>query len=459
MSQQNLLGTQPLTGLIWKFAIPGIISTLINSLHNIVDQTFLGWGIGDMAIAATNIVFPIATITTALASLLGLGGAAVFSLSMGRKNEEGAKKCLGNAIMLMAILGVGLSALAIIFLEPMLVMFGATDVMMPYAKPYAMVISLGIPFGIFSTGMSHFVRADGNPRFSSAIPLSGALFNIIFDPIFLFVFRMGIEGVALATILGQLLSTILALYYLIRRFKSVRLVKSDLGLDFSCAKSICSLGGAPCFNHIIMTVSQITLMNTLRHYGALSVYGSEIAIAGAGAVGKVAIVMLSVVIGISLGCQPILGYNYGNKRYGRVKETYLKTVRYGTIVAVIAFLCLQLFPHQILRIFGSDNPLFYEFSTKYIRIYLVMTFANALQPITSTFFTSIGKAKMGLLMAIIRQGLLLIPLILILPRFLGIDGALWAGAISDGAAAIVVVVLASREMKNLTKLQASQKEF
>lgn len=411
--RQTMLATAPVSKLIWTFAIPAILSQVVNSMHNIVDQTFLGWGIGDLAIAATNIAFPLSTLTTALAALIGMGGAAGFSLDLGKKQARSARKNWGNAIVLSVGLGCLLAVLAVAFLEPMLYLFGATEAMMIYAVPYARIISMGLPFAIFSMAMAHFIRADGSPKFSSGVLLSGAIFNMIFDPIFLFACSMGIQGVALATVLG----------------------------------------GAIFFNHVIMTAAQVILMNMLRTYGAQSVYGSEIAIAGSGAVGKVMIVFLSCVIGIALGCQPIFGFNYGSKRYDRVIEAYRKALRYGTTLAVIAFLCIQLFPRQILSIFGSEDPLFYEFSIHYIRIYLLMTFVNAFQPITSNFFTSIGKAKLGFWMALVRQGLLLIPLLLLLPLALGMDGVLWAGPISDGVAAVLVLVLGAREVRRLTVQQ------
>lgn len=413
--RQTMLATAPVSKLIWTFAIPAILSQVVNSMHNIVDQTFLGWGIGDLAIAATNIAFPLSTLTTALAALIGMGGAAGFSLDLGKKQARSARKNWGNAIVLSVGLGCLLAVLAVAFLEPMLYLFGATEAMMIYAVPYARIISMGLPFAIFSMAMAHFIRADGSPKFSSGVLLSGAIFNMIFDPIFLFACSMGIQGVALATVLGQGLSSCLALYYLVRRRHMVTLEREDFRLSAGTIKGIGALGGAIFFNHVIMTAAQVILMNMLRTYGAQSVYGSEIAIAGSGAVGKVMIVFLSCVIGIALGCQPIFGFNYGSKRYDRVIEAYRKALRYGTTLAVIAFLCIQLFPRQILSIFGSEDPLFYEFSIHYIRIYLLMTFVNAFQPITSNFFTSIGKAKLGFWMALVRQGLLLIPLLLLLP--------------------------------------------
>ncbi len=454
--QGNPLGTQPIKSMIWKFAIPGIISSLVNAAHNIVDQVFVGWGIGDLGIAATNIAFPLATMITALSALLGMGGASRFNLALGSGKEEEARKTLGTSLLLMAAIGVILGAGAILFLEPMLYGFGATDAIIPYAKPYALIISMGLPFGIFATGASYFIRSDGNPNFSSVVLLSGAIFNMIFDPIFLFVFDMGIKGIALATLLGQMLSASLAVYYMACKFKSVSLTWKDFAPSAKTIKAICTLGAAPCFTHVAATAVQIVQSNSLRYYGGLSSFGSEVPLAAAGAVSKVMIVLLSCVIGISLGCQPLYGYNYGSRRYDRVKETYKLAVRYGTTIAVIAFACIQIFPRQILGIFGSDDPMFYEFAVKYMRIFLFMTFANALQPVTSTFFTSIGKAHLGFWMALIRQVVLLIPLLLILPLSWGIDGIFWAGPLSDGVAAIIVIFFAVREVRKLTHLQ--QKE-
>ena len=386
LTPQHSLGTRPIKGMIWTFAIPGIISSLVNAIYNIVDQIFIGWGIGELGIAATTVTFPLATTITALAALLGMGGAARFNLSTGEGDLERARKILGNGLFLMVSFGSLIGILTILFLDPLLYAFGATEAIMPYAKPYGLIVSIGIPFGICATGASYFIRADGNPNYSSAVLLSGAIFNIVFDPIFLFVFDMGIAGIALATILGQMLSFVVALYYLLRKFKAVRLSKRDFIPSQMITKKILSLGVAPCFTHLAATAVHILKSNLFRYYGALSIYGSEIPLAAAGAVSKVMIVFMSCVTGIALGCQPIYSYNYGNKQYRRVKETYLLAVRYGSTISIVAFLCFQLFPRQILAIFGSSDPMFYEFAIQYFRIFLFMTFINALQPISSNFF-------------------------------------------------------------------------
>jgi putative MATE family efflux protein len=394
--------------------------------------------------------------TTAMAALFGTGGASKFNLFMGAERHEEARKTLGNSLLLLAASGALIGITGVVFLRPMLYAFGSTDAILPYAEPYALIISIGVPFGIFATGASYFIRADGSPNYSSAVLLSGAIFNIIFDPVFLFAFGLGVKGIALATTLAQILSSVLALYYFLRKFKGVTLQKKDFLPGLKTVQGICALGSATFFTHLSGTVVQIVKSNMLRHYGALSIYGSEISIAAAGAVVKVSTVLMSCVIGISLGCQPLLGYNYGAKKYDRVKETYKLAIRYTTVIAIIAFFAMEIFPRQILGIFGSKNPLFYEFAVRYMRIFLFMTFANALQPVTSTFFTSIGKAYIGFFMSLIRQVLLLIPLMLLLPLLLGIAGLFWAGPLSDCITVVVVILLAAREMRGLSRLQAAQ---
>lgn len=448
-----ILGTEEIGKLIWKFSIPAIISGLISAAYNIVDQIFIGQGIGDLGMAATNVAFPLVTISTALALLFGVGGASNFNLSMGSDNSEDASIIAGNALSWMVLSGAAVGVIAIVFLHPLLFAFGATESIMPYAKPYTLITNIGIPFLVFSTGAANLIRADGNPFFSMMVTLSGAVFNLIFDPVFLFIFGMGIEGIALATLLGQILSTVVALYYLLRRFKTVPIKRAHLRIQPKITKLICSLGAAACFNQLAMTVVQIVKSNTLRHYGALSAYGSEIPLAAVGAVSKVLVVFMAVILGIAQGCQPITSFNYGAKKYNRVKETYKRSLLYTTLVSVMAFLCLQLFPRQILSIFGSGNEMFYEFAVKYMRIFMLLTFINGIQPVTSNFFTSIGKANLGFWMSLTRQILLLVPLLLILPIFFGIDGVMWSGPISDGAAAVLAIIFAVREIKKMSDLE------
>lgn len=454
-----LLGTEKIGKLMWKYSIPAIISGLVNAAYNIVDQIFIGQGIGDLGMAATNVAFPLVTISTSLALLFGVGGASNFNLSMGRGESDEAGKIAGNAISWLILSGFTVGLIAIIFLRPLLFAFGATEAIMPYAEPYTLITNIGIPFLVFSSGASNLIRADGSPAYSMMVMLSGAVFNLIFDPVFLFVFNMGIEGIALATLLGQMLSSSVALYYLLRRFKTVPLTKELLKIQPDITKLICILGAAACFNQLAMTVVQIVKSNTLRHYGALSVYGSEIPLAAVGAVSKVLVVFMAFILGIAQGCQPITSHNYGAKNYDRVKETYKRAILFATLFSVLAFLCFQLFPRQILSVFGSDSQEFYEFAINYMRIFMLMTFINGIQPVTSNFFTSIGKANLGFWMSLTRQILLLVPLLLILPIFYGLEGVMWSGPISDGLAAVLAIVFAVREIKKMDTLELQLKSI
>lgn len=446
------LASDSVSRLIWTFAIPGIISQVMTAVYNLVDQVFIGHGVSDIAIAATNISMPLTSIVTAVAALIGLGTAANFNLSMGRKNEETAGLFLGNSLIYLTLSGLILGALSFIFLKPMLYGFGATDAIFAYAYPYARIITIGIPFGIFATGCSYLIRSDGDPNYAMAMLLAGAIFNLIADPLFLFVFHLGISGIALATTLGQVLSAFLGVYYLVKKFRTLQIKRTYFSAKGNILREIIVSGSAIFMTHVCAILVQILQNNSFRYYGGLSVYGSEIPLAAIGAVSKVSVVLMSTVIGVALGCQPILSFNYGHKNYSRVQKTYLTAIRYTTIVSVTAFLILQLFPRQITALFGSGNDLFYAFAARYIHIFLILLFAGGVLPVSSTFFTSIGKAKIGMHITLLKQVVLLIPLTLILPRFQGIDGVLLAGPVADGIILAVVIYLASKELKQMKTL-------
>ena len=447
------LAQDPVSKLIWRFAIPGIVSQTITAVYNLVDQIFIGRGVADIAIGATNICMPLTSIVTALGALLGMGGAACFSLALGRREEDKAGKVAGNALLLLILIGILAGAVTSVLLHPMLRAFGATDSIMEYAVPYARIICLGLPFGIFATGASYLVRADGNPNFSMYILLSGAIFNFFADPLFLFGFKMGIAGIALATTLGQVLSAGLAVWYLLKMFRSVRLQRPYFSLQSKLGGEIAVAGSAIFMTHVCAILVQVIQNNSLKIYGAMSVYGDTIPLASVGAVSKVNFVLMSAVIGIALSCQPIIGFNYGHRSYDRVKKAYLTAIKYNTVVSVFAFLVLQVFPRPVISIFGSGSELFYGFGILYIHIFLALLFAGGILPTTSTFFTAIGKAKIGLRLTILKQLLLLIPLTLLLPRFMGIYGVLAAGPISDGVILITVIFLARRELKDMERLE------
>lgn len=448
--EQNPLGTAPVGGLIGKFAIPAIISMLVSALYNIVDQIFIGQGVGMLGNAATNVAFPVTTIATALALLLGIGGASNYNLEMGAGREKKASSIAGTALSTLVITGVILAVAVLLFLRPLLSLFGATTDVMPYAVDYLGITAVGLPFYALSIGGNHIVRADRSPTYSMTCVLTGAIINTILDPLFIFGFGWGIKGAAWATVIGQVVSGILVVIYF-GKFRKMYLEMSMLKPSSECLKAIISLGMASCINQIAMAIVQIVLNNILRYYGGLSVYGSDIPIACVGVISKVNQVFMAICIGISQGCQPIWGFNYGAKKYDRVRLAYRYSVIACTAIATVFFLCFQLFPHQIVSIFGTGSDLYFQFAERYLKIFMFMTFANGIQPMSSGFFTSIGKAKLGIVMSLTRQVLFLMPLIVVFSLIMGIDGVMYAGPIADAAAFVLAILFARRELVAMKK--------
>ena len=449
---ENPLGSEPVSSLLRRFAIPSVIAMLVSALYNMVDQLFIGHSIGVLGNAATNVAFPLSMVCTSIGLLCGIGGAANFNLCMGRKDPEHAKSYVGNAISMLAILGVILCVTVQLFLRPMMLLFGATPDVIDYACTYTRITSIGFPFLIVTIGGSNLIRADGSPKFSMLCNLVGAIVNTILDPLFIFVFHMGMAGAALATITGQILSFALVVLYL-RGFKTLPLSLSDLKPNMACWARIAALGATPAFNQVAMMVVQIVMNNTLTHYGSNSVYGSDIPLACAGIISKVNMLFFSFVIGISQGLQPIVSFNFGAQKYDRVKDAYKKAVFAATAISIVAFLCFQLFPRQIIGIFGSGSEEYLNFAERYFRIFLFFTFLNGIQPVSSNFFTSIGAPKKGIFLSLTRQIIFLLPLLLIFPYLFGIDGVMYTAPIADLAAASVSIVMVVREFKIMAELQ------
>ena len=449
---ENPLGSEPVSTLLRRFAVPSVIAMLVSALYNMVDQLFIGHSIGVLGNAATNVAFPLSMVCTSIGLLCGIGGAANFNLCMGRREPEHAKSYVGNAISMLAILGVILCVAVQLFLRPMMLLFGATPDVIDYACTYTRITSIGFPFLIITIGGSNLIRADGSPKFSMLCNLVGAIVNTILDPLFIFVFHMGMAGAALATITGQILSFALVVFYL-RGFKTLPLSLSDLKPNMACWARIAALGATPAFNQVAMMVVQIVMNNTLTHYGSNSVYGSDIPLACAGIISKVNMLFFSFVIGISQGLQPIVSFNFGAQKYDRVKDAYKKAVFAATAISIVAFLCFQLFPRQIIGIFGSGSEEYLHFAERYFRIFLFFTFLNGIQPVSSNFFTSIGAPKKGIFLSLTRQIIFLLPLLLIFPYLFGIDGVMYTAPIADLAAASVSIVMVVLEFKIMAELQ------
>lgn len=446
----NPLGVQPVNRLLSQFAIPSIISMLVGSLYNIVDQFFIGQRVGELGNAATNIAFPLSTSCLALALLIGIGGSSAFNLAMGSGHEKRAVNIMGNAVVLLAGSGLVLSIITLLFLKPLLLFFGSPKVVLPYAMEYTKITAFGFPFLLLSTGGGHLIRADGRPRITMLCNLVGAVLNTILDALFVFGLNLGMSGAALATIIGQIVSGALAIGYLMHG-KTVTIRRENLRIKWENVTRIASLGMAPCSNQVAMMVVQIIMNQSLKHYGSHSIYGENIPIACAGIITKVNMIFMSFVIGLSQGLQPIASFNYGAGKKGRVKEAYIKAISIGAVLAVIAFFMFQFFPRQIISIFGDGSELYYQFAIRYFHVFLFFTFVNFMQPITSNFFKAIGKPKVGSFLALTRQILFLLPLILLFPLFLGIDGIMYAGPVADCLAAVVCFIMVYRELRNFNQ--------
>ncbi len=456
VKEVNPLASAPVRKLMVKFAVPSIIGMLVGALYNMVDQLFIGQKVGSLGNTATNIAFPLTTICMAVALLFGIGGASCFNLSMGLGDKKRAGYYAGNSFTLLAVCGIIISAVTLIFLTPLLRIFGSTPKVLPYAQDYVRITALGFPFLLLSTGGGHLIRADGSPQITMLLNITGAVINTILDAVFVLVFNWGMAGAAAATVIGQFVSAVIVIIYAFR-FKTVKLEKKHFIPQAVHIKRVSSIGMASCFNQIAIGIVQVVLNNSLRHYGNLSSYGAEDTIAVAGIVMKVNMIIFSVVIGLAQGTQPIESFNYSARNFGRVKEAYRLAVTVGAGISIAAFVLFQIFPKEILMLFGKGSDKYYEFGVKFFRIFLFFTWINCLQPITSTFFTSIGKPIKGVFLSLTRQIIFFVPILLILPLFFDINGVLYTGPIADILSAVVALFMAAYEFKAMRKLETEKK--
>lgn len=453
--QENPLGFAPIPGLIRKFAIPSIIGMLVMAAYNITDQIFIGHVVGMYGNAATNVAFPVVTFTSAFSQMVGVGTASNFNINMGAKREEIAKKFVGTGLTLMAAFGLFIMLFVLVFKTPILWLCGATKAVFPYANTYLGITVFGFPFLLMGNAMSMLIRADGSPKYSMACNIVGAILNVFLDALFMFGFDWGIKGAAFATIIGQIISFLIGISYF-RNFKTLEIHLDMLGFRAEYVISIIKLGTSNFINHIIMMLVNIVLNNMLRKYGALSIYGSDIPLAVSGIAAKLNSILASFAVGLAQGCQPILGFNMGAKKYDRVKKTYMTAFCVALCFGLVLFIAFQFFPRQITSIFGSGEELYYEFAAKYLRIYMMMVILYSIQPITVNYFTGIGDVRQGIIISLSRQGLFLIPLLIIMPIFFGLNGVLYAAPIADVSACILALSLVARSFRRLDRMGAEK---
>ena len=430
--EENILGKEKIGKLIKKFSIPCIISMLVNSLYNIVDQIFIGQGVGYLGNGATNVVFPLVMIGLAFSLMFGDGASAYLSLKLGEKKKKEAETGIGNGIMLSTIVSILFCAITLIFLPQFLKIFGCTENLKSYAMAYGSIIAIGFPFSMIGTTLNSIIRADGSPKYSMFSMVSGAILNTILDPIFIFVFHKGVEGAAIATVISQILTFILNVAY-VKKFKSIKLTKESLKLKVNVCKKIVMLGISSFITQMSIVCVMTAENNLLGKYGADSKYGAEIPITVLGIVMKINQILNSIIIGIAAGSQPILGYNYGAKKYDRVKKTLKIVLGSSVVISAIAFILF--------------------------RTYLLLCIFNGVQIPSGIFFQAIGKSTKSAILSLSRQIVILIPSMIILSHIYGIMGVLSAGPVADGLAFILAVVLLVKETRSLKEGDSTEEKI
>ena len=446
--EENILGKEKISKLIKKFSIPCIISLLVNSLYNIVDQIFIGQGVGYLGNGATNVVFPLVMIGLAFSLMFGDGASAYLSLKLGEKKKDEAKIGIGNGVTLCVITSVIFCAVTLIFLPVFLKIFGCTDNLKDYAMTYGRIIAIGFPFSMIGTTLNSIIRADGSPKYSMTSMLAGAILNTILDPIFIFVFHKGVAGAAIATVISQILTFVLNVAY-IKRFKSIKLDRDSIKLRPNVCKKVSALGISSFITQMSIVCVMTAENNLLGKAGAESKFGAEIPITVLGIVMKISQILNSIIIGIAAGSQPIFGYNYGAKKYDRVKQALKIVLGSSLVISTIAFILFQTIPDKLIAIFGSGDENYMEFACLAFRTYLFLCIFNGIQIPSGIFFQAIGKSTKSAILSLSRQIVILIPSMIILSHIFGLMGVLYAGPVADGIAFILATILLIREVKHL----------
>lgn len=450
MDGENPLGVRPVKGLLFSFSIPAIISCLVNSVYNIVDQIFIGQGVGYLGNAATTIAFPLMTIIMAFATLIGSGGSAYAALRLGEGRKREALLTLNNLLVIAIGLGILLAVVGLIFLKPILTLFGATETTMPYAIDYTSIVLMGVPFSVISIALSNMARTDGHPRMSMYGILIGAALNTVLDPIYIFVLDWGVKGAAIATITAQFVSTVVLCYYFLRK-GNMRFTRRYMKPVGRVWYKIFSLGISSGITALVACIMQVVMNNSLVYYGNQTEITGDVALSAMGIVMKIAMILASVCIGFGIGAQPILGFNLGAKKYTRVRHTYLLAVSIATGSILIGWAVCQLAPHLVLSLFGKENQTFTDFAVRCLRIYLGGIFCAGFQIVSTNYFQATGQPLKASLLSMLRQLILLIPLLLILPLFFGLNGLLYAGPCADIGSAVIVALFILPEMRKLNR--------
>ena len=456
----QVLGQERISKLLLKFSIPCVMGLLISAFYNIVDQIFIGNSdLGYLGNAATGVSFPVICIANAFAWCVGDGAASFLSICAGRGDADRAHKCVGTGITVTTIISLILTTVGLLWARPLMALFGASEQTLHMAVEYFRIVVAFFPFYLLLNVMNSMIRADGSPAYAMVAMLTGAVINIVLDPVFIFLLKWGIAGAAWATVIGQVMSFLVCAVYF-RKPKTFRLSRKSFRPDGGVLRSIVSLGGATFITQLSIVVMSLVCNMTLAKYGALSVYGQDIPISVFSIQTKVYTIVCSIVTGVVLGGQPIFGYNYGAGNMNRVREAYKLVLKTTLIVGVTAVALFELWPQGVINIFGAGDELYLEFAVKTFRIYLSLTVITCMVKMTAVFFQSIGKSANAMIASLVRDILCFTPLALGLPALLegrtpgsGINGVLFAAPISDLVALVVILILTISFFRNLKKAE------
>lgn len=446
MSHQELLGKEKIGKLLLKYSVPAIIGMLVNALYNVVDRIFIGNipGVGSLAITGVGVTLPITTIILGFSMLVGVGATTTISIRLGQGKREEAEKVIGNAITLSSIIAIVLTIIGLVFGELILSKFGASESTMQYAKDYIYIILIGNIFNMVAFTLNNTIRGDGNPKLAATIMIIGCLTNIVLDAVLIFVFNLGIQGAAIATVISQLITALIGLRYYVSGKSNLKFVKSTLKLDKAIVSKILAIGAAPFAMQIAASLVQVIANNVL------STYGTDMAIGAMATISSVSLMCLMPIFGINQGAQPIIGFNYGARQVDRAQKAYKISLIVATIILCVAFVLVQSFPETIIGIFNKD-PKFMDISIKGLRIYLLMLPIVGISITGSNYIQSIGEAKTAMFLSLLRQVILLIPFILILPRLfnLGVNGVWIAQPLSDVISSVITVAILVKTMRKM----------
>ncbi|SMC23636.1 putative efflux protein, MATE family [Clostridium acidisoli DSM 12555] len=433
--------------LLLKFSIPAVIGMLVNAMYSVVDRIFVGRGVGSIALSGVAVTFPITNVIMAIGMLVGTGAAAVVSIKLGQKDKKAAEKIIGNAYTLTIILSIFISVIGMIFLTPILNLLGASPETMPYARQFATILLLGAVLQNVGFGLNPLMRSEGAPKMAMITMLIGAVLNFMINPLFVFVFHFGVRGSAFATVISQTVCSIWILYYFTKGKSLLKLKKQNMRLEKNIVKETMAIGMSPFAMQIAASIVTIVFNTTLEKHGG------DLAIAAFSLINSITILILMPLLGINQGAQPIIGYNYGAKKISRVKKTLRNATIAATCISTLGFVIVQLFPVQIISIFNTTDSKLISIGSNGIVIYLRMFAVVGIQASFSNYFQSIGKAKHSMFLSLSRQIVLLVPLVLILPNFMGINGVWISGAIADFSSTVIAAILIGIEMKKLNKFE------